>query len=248
MTLAVATENVVPLYVVNGKEVKYNKDGSIKMTRCNKVEGVSSEVFAFRTKEEIKNIFDVLNKRIGEAYTIRKEKDARRNKLIFVMGMNVGLRASDLCTIKWDFFFHEDGTWKDFYIIRPKKTANKNKYVKLFFNEAVRSAVDEYIERYPIGNLDDYVFVGAKGVVKPTFVWKLVTDVSNEAGVKQNVGSHTLRKTFGYWHWRESNDKNQALVILQSLFGHADTRTTMKYIGLIDDEIKSMFYEVNIYG
>lgn len=48
-------------------KVTYNKDGSVDKRHTNKIAGVSSEVYAFNTQEEIKAMIDVLNKHINEA-------------------------------------------------------------------------------------------------------------------------------------------------------------------------------------
>ena len=136
---------VIPFEVIQGKqkkdEVKYNKDGSVKRTKCNKVAGKDSEVYAFRTKEEIDSIFKVLNKHIEEAENDNQRQIACRNKLLFLIGMNIGIRASDLRTLRWEFFFEKkkDGTleFKDFYVLQPMKQRKQKKFVKLFFNQTV---------------------------------------------------------------------------------------------------------------
>ena len=56
--------NVIQLMVVDGKaqrkpEKLYNKDGSVKRTRCNKQSGESSEVYAFKTEEDIEKYLGV---------------------------------------------------------------------------------------------------------------------------------------------------------------------------------------------
>ena len=89
---------IIPFEVIQGKQqkkdqVKYNKDGSIKRTRCNKVSGKDSEVYAFKTKEEIDNMIKVFDRHIEEAKDNSKRQIACRNKLLFVIGINVGIRA-----------------------------------------------------------------------------------------------------------------------------------------------------------
>ena len=234
------------------KEVKYNKDGSVRKTRCNKVAGQDSEVYAFKTKEEIDAMIDVLDNHINTATNDNQKQIAYRNKMLFVIGINIGIRGSDLRTLKWSFFFDkkDNGTlkFKTFYVIQPMKQRKQKKFVKLFFNDAVRNAINSYIEKYPIDNLDDYLFTSRKGdePIEVSSLCRIVKSTAAEAGIEQNIGSHSLRKTFGFWCWHNSEDKNKALVILQQIFNHSSTQVTSRYIGILDDEIEDMFHSINL--
>lgn len=233
------------------EEVKYNKDGSIKRTHCNKKFGEDSEVYAFRTKEEITSMINVFNKHITEATDEEKRQIACRNKLLFLIGINIGIRGSDLRTLQWTFFFNKNENelcFKDFYTLQPLKQRKQKKYVKLFFNQAVRKAIEDYISEYPFENMDDYLFSSRKGgePIQVSSLWRIIKETAIEAGIKQNIGSHSLRKSFGFWCWHEAADKNKALVILQHIFNHSSTQTTAKYIGIMDDEIEDMFDSLNL--
>jgi len=247
------TNNVIKLSIVNGKlskksEVEYNKNDSIDKRQTNKVAGVSSEVYPFTTHEEIKAIIDVFNKHICEATNDNQRQIACRNKMMFLIGINISLRASDLITLKWNFFFDNNGEFKDFYVLQPKKQRKQKKFVKLFFNQAVKKAVTDYIEEYPIQDMNEYLFKSRKGdgAINEKSLWRIVVNVAAEAGIKKNVGSHSLRKTFGFWAWHNAADKNKALVTLQMLFNHSDTQTTLRYIGLLSSEIEDMFNSVDL--
>jgi integrase len=128
------------------------------------------------------------------------------------------------------------------------KQRKQKKFVKLFFNQAVRQAINNYIAEYPINNLDNYLFESRKGndPITVRALWDIVKRAASEAGISQNIGSHSLRKTFGFWCWHQAEDKNKALVILQQVFNHSSTQTTAKYIGILDDEIKDMFNSIEL--
>lgn len=234
------------------KEVKCKKDGTVKRTKCNKVAGKDSEVYAFRTKEEISAMIQVFDKHIEEAESNVKRQIACRNKLLFLIGMNVGIRGSDLRTLKWSFFFDQnnDGEleFKRFYTLQPMKQRKQKKFVKLYFNQTVQTAIMNYIAEYPVENLEDYLFFSRKGDEPITVqgLWGIIKGAAIEAGIKQNIGSHSLRKSFGFWCWHESEDKNKALVILQQLFNHSSTQITARYIGILDDEIEDMFNSIEL--
>ena len=247
------TDNVIELTVIGGKlskkkEVRYNKDGSIDQRHPNKVAGTSSEVYPFTSEEEIKMMIDLFNNRINESITDSQRQIACRNKMLFIIGINVGLRASDLITLKWNFFFNENGCFKEFYTLQPKKTRKQKKFVKLFFNQTVKKAVAEYIEEYPIQDMNEYLFQSRKGDSHITEVslGRIIKNAAEEVGIEKNICSHSLRKTFGFWAWHNAEDKSKALVTLQMLFNHSDTATTLKYIGILNSEIEDMFNSVDL--
>lgn len=214
----------------------------------NKIAGKDSEVYAFKSRYEIASMIKVLDKHINEASNDTQRNIAYRNKMLFVIGINVGVRASDLRTLKWSFFFDEHMNMKDSYKFVPLKTSKQRKFVKISFNNAVKQIIKAYTSEYPVVSLDDYLFTSRKGSNPVTVdgMRKIIKEAAVEAGITQNIGSHSLRKTFGFWCWHESSDKNKALVILQQIFNHSSTQTTAKYIGILDEEIKDMFDSIDL--
>ena len=48
-------------------------------------------------------------------------------------------------------------------------------------------------------------------------------------------------------HWYPlSQDKEKALVMLMYVFNHSSISTTKKYIGIMDEEIESVFNDLNL--
>lgn len=247
------TDNVIQLSVVNGKLSKqeksiYSKDNIPNKRLPNKIAGKSSEVYPFVSDEEIKSMVDVFNKHIDEAVNDNQRMIASRNKMLFLIGINLGIRASDLCGLKYSFFINEDGTFKESYSLQPKKTKRTGKFVKLYFNETVKKAITEYILEYPMKNVDEYLFKSREGDSHITSIHlgKIIKDAAKEVGIERNICSHSLRKTFGYHVWHNAEDKEKALVMLMTIFNHSSVIMTKKYIGLMDEEIENVFNELNL--
>lgn len=248
-----STGKVIELSYIIGRlkqkeNVKYKKDGTVDKRHSNKVAGVSSEVYPFTSEEEIKLMIDVFNNRIDKAPDENKRQIAYRNKMLFLVGINLGIRASDLVTLRYSFFINNDGLFKDFYSLQPKKTKKTGKYVKLFFNQTVKKAIADYIAIYPMEDIEEYLFKSREGdgAITSRTLWKIIVEATEEAGIEKNVGSHSLRKTFGFWAWHNAEDKNKALVILQKIFNHSDTATTAKYIGITNDEMSDVFNSLDL--
>ena len=68
--------------------------------------------------------------------------------------------------------------------------------------------------------------------------YRILNDVAEELGV-QEIGTHTLRKTFGYWHYKQNKD----VALLQEIFNHSAPSVTLRYIGinadLMDESMKN---------
>lgn len=246
------TNNVITLSIVNGRlakkpEVKYNKDGSIDKRHSNRVAGISSTVYPFNV-EEIKAVIDVFNNRIDEATNDNQRQIACRNKMLFLIGVNVGLRASDLMQLRWSYFYKNDMTFKEFYVLQPKKTKKTGKFVKIFFNQTVKKAIENYVSDYPIEDLDGYLFKSRKGdnPITERGLWKIIVDVASDASIEKNVGSHSLRKTWARNVYDNAEDKSEALVMLQECLRHSDSLTTLRYISIMDEEKKDMYESVEL--
>lgn len=252
-----STDNVIDLKRFSGKiirgglskrEVRYNKDGTVSKVRSHKVAGISSEVYAFQSEAEIKAMIDVFDNKIKNAPDDNKRWIASRNKMMFLIGINVGLRASDLAPLQWNFFYNDDGTFKDFYTLQPKKTKKTKKFVKIFFNQTVKKAIESYVNDYPIEDIKGYLFQSREGDshITEKSLGRIIKDAAEEAGIPQNICSHSLRKTWAYTIWHNAEDKSKALVMLQQCLAHSDSMTTMRYIGILDEEKKDMYESVEI--
>lgn len=247
------TDNIINVSVINGKlskkeKVRYNKDGTVDKRHSNKETGVSSEVYPFTTEEEIKSMINVFDKKIEEAPDDNKRQIAARNKMLFLIGINLSLRISDLITLRWNFFLKDNMEFKESYKIQPKKTKKYGKFVPLYFNEAVKKAIMCYIEQYPIEDMNDFVFKSREGngAITERSVWRIIVDTSAKAGLELNYGTHSLRKTFGYHIYHKAENKEEALVMLNIIFNHSSIATTKKYIGVMNDEIESVFNNLNL--
>ena len=53
----------------------------------------------------------------------------------------------------------------------------------------------------------------------------------------EKVGTHTMRKTFGYHHYKKFKD----IAILQKIFNHSSPQVTLRYIGIEQDQIDESY-------
>ena len=152
--------------------------------------------------------------------------------MMFVVGINTGLRISDILELKVC-----DVKDKSHIVINEIKTGKAKRFL---INGALRDTLEGYIEG--MGD-QEYLFQSRKGTNKPITriqAYRVLNDVADRLGIDE-IGTHTLRKTFGYWHYKQHQD----VAILQNIFNHSAPSITLKYIGItndiVDDTIKDFF-------
>ena len=178
-----------------------------------------------------------------------------RDNMLFICGINFGLRVSDLLTLRFCSIINEDLTFKDEFPILEKKTKNTRKVKRnrwLSVNDAVVEAVTLYLQNCP-SKLDDYMFrsesPNGKTDNKPLSrmsVDRILKEIQTTLGLDVHMSTHSLRKTFGYHQMAMSNNDPRKLLILQKMFGHSSSSVTMDYIGITDEEITDAYRSLNL--
>ncbi len=143
-------------------------------------------------------------------------KNNYRDYVLFTIGINCGFRISDILNIKVS-----DVINKTHILIKEIKTS---KIKRAYINSSLKEELDRYIFDM---NDDDFLFRSREGKNKPISrvrAYQLLTDVAKKVGLEE-IGTHTLRKTFGYWHWHYKQHKDIAL--LQELFNHSAPSVTL---------------------
>ena len=152
-------------------------------------------------------------------------------EVIFSLGINSGLRISDILKMKV-----EDVTDTDFVRLREKKTG---KY-KMF---PLRPEIKKMLARYIKGRkLSEPIFMGNNNSkLDRSQVYRMINRACNELGINGNYGTHTMRKTFGYHHYKQFRD----IAILQTIFNHSSPQITMRYIGITQDEVNNSYLSLS---
>ncbi len=187
-------------------------------------------VYPIREKKDLEDCFVYLRREIKavdpQKYPTQYWIKTRNYYLVY-LGINIGLRVSDLLRIKAKHI--KDG----FIQLREQKTG---KLQQIQANkEVIREIKKHYVEKFEMDN-DTYLFMSRKGYNKPMSrqnVSTIIKDIAKNLGWSFPVNTHTLRKTFGYHYYRSTND----VVGLQKMFNHSTPRTTLIYIGMIQEEV-----------
>ena len=167
-----------------------------------------------------------------------------RDQLLFIMGINFGLRISDLLRLRVGDILTPELEYRLPVVVREGKTGKAR---KLYVNQAIHEAFSDYIASLGALDLNALLFQGYKG--KPMCRRNadyLLRGIMDDLNLPYNCGTHMLRKTFAYWTLKTARDKQRALYYLQKTLNHSSATTTLFYAGITDDEIMETSMNLNL--
>lgn len=175
-----------------------------------------------RDKEKVREIIDYL-----------KINDIR-TAVMFGLGVYCGLRIGDILNLRV-----KDVKRKWRLKIKQQKTGKNSDIV---LNRELKKIIDKYTEDMTDS---EYLIKSRKGKNKPITrqqAYNIMQQIGEVFEIN-NIGCHTMRKTFGY-HLYINNKKNIGLV--QKALGHNSSGSTLSYIGIekevIDRAVKKISY------
>ena len=192
------------------------------------------------------------NKTIKNMRAILKSQSTR-NELLFILGINVGLRISDILKLKVrDLTKSNTKAPKDYVIITEIKT---RKIKKFYIGDIVKKVIENYMKENNNPGFDTYIFLSKKGVNRPITrqqAYRIINNAAESLGIVERndqgnlihgeIGTHTLRKTFGY----HSFQNGTSLELLMDLFNHSSKTQTLRYIGITEEQKKDVYLKSNL--
>ncbi|WP_099157288.1 site-specific integrase [Virgibacillus ndiopensis] len=146
---------------------------------------------------------------------------SERNYMMFVVGINSGLRISDILPLR------VSDTKRPYFSLREMKT---KKQKRIDMTPSLKRELKAYVE----GKEDhEFLFKSREGINKPigrSMAYKILREAAEYVSMDE-IGTHTLRKTFGYHFYKQTKD----VAMLQEIFNHSSPAITLKYIGINQD-------------
>lgn len=211
--------------------------GKKKPNNCKT--GERQTVYPIKTHKDI----------IAMANWLYEHKD-NKYVLAFTLGINLGLRANELLDLKMNQVFSPDGSVRliedeedtsDGIDIYQSKT---KKHRTVFLNAACKDALEW---AFPIKGAylhsEEYLFPSREGgAIQVGTFRKVLKEAAAACGLKQNIGTHTCRKTWGWHQYKYNSEKaNLDITMLQRAFGHSSPEVTLRYLGITDEEDKALY-------
>ena len=135
--------------------------------------------------------------------------------------INSGLRMSDIVKLqKKDIISSKN----------PRIVEKKTGKTRILYLSSLQDLIQDYTKDL---EPEDYLFPSTKGGhLEVNTVYQMFQKVAKLLG-RDDIGTHTLRKTFGYHYYKKTKD----IATLMEIFGHSSEKITKRYIGINEDEI-----------
>lgn len=198
------------------------KGGTILVNKREK-KGMLIDVQPIKSKKEVNQLLEALG---------MTKEFGLRNQLLFKIGVTTGLRCSDLVKLKV-----EQVRGKSSFKIREGKTKKER---TVYLNQVMADIAD-YLETLPPGT--EYLFQSRKGgPISVTQAYRIIIDAGDLIG-NHSIGTHTMRKTFGYTYYQATKD----VATLMEIFNHSSQKTTLRYIGITEETIENSIKSVSFF-
>jgi integrase len=176
-------------------------------------------------KDEIKDVQPIRSlEKLSDMKWSLKRHCSERDYILFLLGINTGLRVSDLLNLKI-----KDLKGKKKITVKEGKT-DKPRTIQL---NNIYDEINDYIKTLEGA---EWVFPSRKGdkAISRIQAYRQLNKASEMVDMPDGIGTHTMRKTFGYWYYKQTKD----VAKLQIILNHSHPRITLKYIGITDEEIE----------
>lgn len=201
-----------------------------RMIQMTSKQKTTYDVQPIRDKEVLKDFKWSLKTHCGE-----------RDYILFLIGINTGLRVSDIVKLK----VSELKKKKVLKVVEKKTSKVREINLANIYEE-----VQQYIKTLPVDL--EWLFPSRQGtnhisasqyyrrlekagehvdiLIKDDVTGELIERVPLEG-----IGTHTMRKTFGYHYYQGTKD----IATLMEIFNHTSEAVTKKYIGIRQEEINN---------
>jgi len=152
-----------------------------------------------------------------------KRHCSQRDYILFLIGINTGLRVGDLLKIKV-----KDMKRKKKLVIQEGKTKKKREINLINIYDEIQAYVNDIDS--------EWLFPSRKGdkAITPTQAYRQLNKAAERVDIVEGIGTHSMRKTFGYWHYKQFKDVAE----LQTILNHSHPKITLTYIGITAEQIE----------
>lgn len=160
-------------------------------------------------------------------------QDKPRDLAIFCLGINTNLRASDIVKITVG---HLRGLQPgEHFTIKEQKTGKQK---KITLNKTVYETVQPLLNADRLDSEPIFISAKTKKGLQPGTLNLLVKSWCKDINLRTNMGSHSLRKTFGYIHRTVFGTD---VPTLMTLFNHSNQKQTLAYLGIQETDIQDAY-------
>ncbi len=158
---------------------------------------------------------------------------SERDYVLFWTGIYTGRRISDILPLKV-----RDVRNKDRIVFKEAKTGKK---ADIIINPELKKIFKDYCR-----NKKDYEFLFPNNRCPPkpitrVRVWQILNEMADKFEYSEPLGCHSLRKTFGYWLYKDGKD----VMAIKEILNQSDISVTKRYIGIDQECQDNMICKLN---
>ena len=178
-----------------------------------------------------------------------------RNYAFFQFGIATGRRISDLVRLNIRDVAFVDRKGRLCIVerieVQEKKTG---KFVNLMLHPSARRALSKYLRQRrkkseSLGALlNEPLFKSRKRGgdghyrIREQQAWRILNNAARACGLSYKIGTHSLRKTFGYILYQSG----QSIELIQKFLNHSSPAITLAYIGITQDDMDEAILSMDI--
>lgn len=171
-----------------------------------------------------------------------------RNAAMFLLGITSALRIRDLLSLRvGDVVVGGLDRIRvaERVTVRERKTGK----VKSFpVHPRARRALRNYLRERRPADAGEALFLSRQhvgenlGPISREQAWRIISAAGELAGLPYRIGTHSMRKTFGYLLYRQTKD----IALVQKTLNHSTPQHTLRYIGIEQEEIDTAHLSIDI--
>lgn len=163
-------------------------------------------------------------------------------ELFATLGFCTACRVSDLLQFRWS-----DVVCTPTMKVTEQKTGKTR---NIPFNKNVQARILDLYRKLGSPDIDNLVFDSPAKPGQPMtrqHINQMLKVFKRRYNIQiNNFSTHTFRKTFGRYVYENNNRSPESLMLLNKIFRHANHETTLRYIGITQDEINKVFDSIKI--
>ena len=165
-----------------------------------------------------------------------------RNYSLIVTGLNTAFRVGDLLKLRWQDVCGADGNLRQHICVEEQKTGKKR---VVPINKVLRQTLDAYKSVCPGTAPQDFLLPSTRcksRALSRSQAYRIVRRAAEGCGLSDHIGCHSLRKTFGYYAWKQGTPP----AMLMDLYNHSSYQITKRYLGIGQDERDQVYLQINL--
>lgn len=177
-------------------------------------------------------------------YSVQKPNE--RNCALIILGLNTALRISDILQLKWkDVYDQTLFKFKEHLEIKEKKTGKTN---IIALNASLSETLSHYKEWFfsdTVYSGERFLFEGHGTANQPlccSQAYRIIKEAAVAVGLAEHVSCHSLRKTFGYFAWKQGTPP----ALLMNIYNHSSYQITKKYLCIEQDDKDEVFLKISL--